>query len=77
MTESSADRFRRLAERRVVRTLKDIRLIGNLANRSNYTYTPAQVEKIFKTLERELKLTRARFEGELADAPVEFSLKDD
>ncbi len=53
--------FVRLAEGRVNRTLKDIRLIGNLSNRSAYSYTEDDVKKIFRVLQRELELARSRF----------------
>ena len=65
--ESPHDRFRRLAEKRVVRTIKDIRLIGNLGNRNNYEYTTDEVEKIFRALERELKQARAKFDSRKRD----------
>jgi len=73
-TESAKDRFKRLAEARVTKTIKDIRLIANLSNRSNYSYSPGDIEKIFKTLDRELKGARSRFEGEREDDGVRFSL---
>lgn len=70
MSESSRNNFVRLAEKRVNNAIKSLRLIGNLSNRNNYTYTNADVEKIFRTLERELKDARARFEsGKGTDSP--------
>lgn len=72
--EASRQKFRRLAEKRVVRTIKDIRLIGNLSNRSNYRYERSEVDKIFKTLERELKHARARFENGSDDDRIDFKL---
>ena len=73
-SESSHEKFRRLAEKRVVRTIRDIRLIGNLSNRSNYRYDRSQVDKIFRVLEREMKQARARFENEPDDDQIEFKL---
>ena len=71
MTESSRENFVRLAESRVNNAIKTLRLIGNLSNRSNYSYSDADVEKIFRTLERELKNARSRFEsGKRAEAPA-------
>lgn len=68
-------RFRRLAEKRVVRTIKDIRLIGNLSNRNNYGYTEEEVEKIFKVIEKELKQARAKFDNRSKSASgIEFKL---
>jgi transcription elongation GreA/GreB family factor len=73
--ESHHDRFRRLAEKRVIRTIKDIRLIGNLGNRNNYEYAADEVEKMFRTLEKELKLARAKFDSRRkADSDIDFSL---
>lgn len=59
--ETLHDKFRRLAESRVNRTLNDIRLIGNLSNRNNYDYTSDEVDKIFRALDAELKQVRSRF----------------
>ena len=58
---SSRDRFVALAEARTTKTLKMIRLLGNLSNKSNYTYSDKDVGQIFSTLERELKNARRRF----------------
>lgn len=73
-SEAAHEKFRRLAERRVVRTIKDIRLIGNLSNRSNYKYDRSEVDKIFKVLERELKQARVRFEQEPDEDEIDFTL---
>lgn len=71
MSESSRDNFVRLAEKRVNNAIKTLRLIGNLSNRSNYSYTEEDVNKIFRSLERELKNARARFEsGKGSDVPT-------
>lgn len=73
--ESQHDRFRRLAEKRVIRTIRDIRLIGNLGNRNNYEYTADEVDKIFRALEKELKLARAKFDSRRKDDDdIDFSL---
>ena len=72
--ESAHEKFRRLAERRVVRTMRDIRLIGNISNRSNYRYERAEVDKIFRVLERELTQARARFDSEGTDDQIDFKL---
>lgn len=61
MSEKSQDRFVRLAEARVERAIKHIRLIGNLADRSNYDYTEEQAAAIIGTLRREVADCRARF----------------
>ena len=57
-------RFVQLAEARVTRAIKDIRLIGNLSNRSAYTYSDDDVRRIFRALHRELDSAKAKFGGE-------------
>jgi hypothetical protein len=58
----SRTKFVELAEKRVTRAIKDIRLIGNLSNRSNYSYSEDDVRKIIRTLRNELDALKARFE---------------
>lgn len=66
--------FVRLAEGRVNRALKDIRLIGNLSNRSAYSYSEEDVKKIFKTLQRELESARSRFGDGESSGSGDFKL---
>ena len=75
-TGSNRERFIRLAEKRVNNTVKNIQLIANLANKNNYTYTQKDVDKIFRTLDRELKASRARFQARSIDKSSTFSLDD-
>lgn len=67
-------KFVELATNRVNRAIKDIRLIGNLSNRSAYEYSDEDVKKIAKTLQRELDLMKQRFTGGSQGADGEFSL---
>lgn len=67
-------KFIELATNRVNRTVKDIRLIGNLSNRSAYEYGEDDVRKIVKTLQRELDLMKLRFAGGSQGTDGEFSL---
>lgn len=55
-------KFVDLANRRVSKALNAIRLIGNLANRSNYDYTDDDVTKILRALSDEVAACRKRFE---------------
>ncbi len=57
-------KFVELAESRVNRAMKDIRLIGNLSNRSAYAYNDDDVRKIFRSLQKELDVAKSRFGGE-------------
>ena len=54
-------KFVELAENRVNRAIKDLRLIGNLSNRSAYEFTEDDVRKIFRVLQRELDGAKKRF----------------
>jgi hypothetical protein len=56
-------KFIELATNRVNRTVKDLRLIGNLSNRSAYEYSEDDVRKILRTLQREVDLVKVRFAG--------------
>lgn len=55
-------KFVNLARKRVSKALKDIQLIGNLSNRSNYDYTEDDVAKIMKALTDEVSSCRKKFE---------------
>lgn len=70
----SRERFVTLAEKRVARAIKDMRLIGNLSNRSNYTYSDEDVRKIVKALESELANMKKRFETRNEPEGVIFKL---
>jgi hypothetical protein len=59
------EKFRELAENRVNRTLNDIRLIGNLANRNNYDYSEDEAQKIIAVLELEIKALKTKFSAEI------------
>jgi hypothetical protein len=60
--ESANERFRRLAETRGDRLIREISLLGNLANRKNYEYSPKEVENLFGPIEEELREVRALFD---------------
>ena len=54
-------KFIELAEKRMTRLIKQIKLVGNLANKSNYIYTDEQANKIIKTLNDELNDVKHKF----------------
>ncbi|WP_245267983.1 hypothetical protein [Rhizobium sp. 42MFCr.1] len=63
-----------MAEARVNRAIKDVRLIGNLANRGAYAYDDEDVKKIFRVLQKELDAAKARFSGDAGGKDNEFKL---
>jgi hypothetical protein len=62
MGETRGERFKRLAQARGDRLIREISLLGNLANRKNYDYTPKEVQQLFEPIERELQEIRALFD---------------
>lgn len=54
-------KFVELANARVNRAIKDIRLVGNLANKSSYEYTDEDAKKIVRALQREIDALKGRF----------------
>lgn len=60
--ESRNERFRRLAVTRGDRLIREIALLGNLANRKNYDYGPDEVDALFTPIETELREVRALFD---------------
>jgi len=56
------DKFIELAEKRVSRAIKDIRLVGNLSNKTNYSYGDEDVRKIVAALKGEISRLQKRFE---------------
>jgi len=67
-------KFVDLATKRVRRAIKDLRLIGNLSNRSNYVYTDEDAKKIYRTLMVELNNMKARFDRKGAGEEIDFDL---
>ena len=59
--ESKAEAFNRLASQRTNALLERLRILGNCANRSLYDYTDEDVRKIFRAIEAEARLTKAKF----------------
>lgn len=67
-------KFEEIATRRVNRVIKEIRLIGNLSNRSAYEFTEDDIRKIGKALQRELDVMKSRFDGPGKGSDSDFSL---
>ena len=70
----SRQRFLVLAEKRVIKAIKAIRLVGNLANRSNYSYNHEEAGKIVKALEDEVRELKRHFKNYSSSAEIEFKL---
>jgi len=61
--ESRSERFRRIAAKRTNDILEKIRILGNCSNKSSYEYTEEEINKIFTEIDKQLKLTKAKFLG--------------
>lgn len=61
MDESRRQRFKRLATKRVNKALNQLRILGNLANKSYYDYTDDDVYKMFKALDSQIKVLKGKF----------------
>ena len=58
---TKSEKFVELANKRVNKTIKDIQLIGNLANKQNYDFTEQQARQIIKALQQELDDVKQSF----------------
>jgi hypothetical protein len=67
-------KFVELAEARVTKAIGQLRLIGNLCNRSAYEFNEEDVRKIFRALQKELDTAKSRFGGEGSSRDSEFRL---
>ncbi len=74
MSTKSREKFVELAEKRVSRALKDIKLIGNLSNRTNYSYTEQDVKKITQALNKAVNDMKTRFEAKGDSEDESFKL---
>ncbi len=59
--ENKNEKFRRLAQARVNKTLKNLELIANLANKNTYDYTKDEANHIIKALDKKVKEVRESF----------------
>jgi hypothetical protein len=62
-SRDKAAKFVELANKRVNKALKDIQLIGNLANRQNYDFTDEQARKIVRALQQEIDAVKHSFQN--------------
>lgn len=59
--ETNRERFVRIAEARTQKIIDTIRLLGNCSNSYAYEYTQKDIDKIFSTIEAELKAAKTKF----------------
>lgn len=67
-------KFVELAQLRMVKAIKAIRLVGNLSNRAHYEFNDADVKKIIGALNREVEQLERRFKEIASKSGIEFKL---
>jgi hypothetical protein len=67
-------KFVELANRRVNRAIKDLRLIGNLSNRSAYEFSDEDAKRITRALQKELEMLKSRFSGQAHEEDQAFKI---
>lgn len=67
-------KFTQLANQRVNRAIEQLRLVGNLANKSAYDYTEEDARKIAKALQKACDGTKAKLLGSPDGNDMPFSL---
>lgn len=58
---NKAENFVRLAEARTNKIIDMVLLLGNLSNKTNYSYTDEQVKAIFDSIQQVLDETKQKF----------------
>jgi len=79
MRPSESDRDKRakfieLANKRVNKALKELTLIGNLANKKNYEYTDEEARRIVRALQAELDNVKHNFTLGTQSSKNEFKI---
>lgn len=60
--ETNAERFKRVAERRVQNILNDIQSLSQLANRRIYEWNDDQLKKIWGAIDKEIEDCKKSFQ---------------
>jgi len=63
MSETKRQAFLRLAEKRTNAVLERVRVLSNCANPYAYEYGDEDVQRIFKAIDQELRLAKAKFQN--------------
>lgn len=70
--ENKSDKFKRLANNRVNKTLKSLDLVGNLADSYSYKYSPDEADQIIKALGKKIEEIKNKFNKNLDNKPFEL-----
>tara|TARA_Y100001958_G_C21138891_1_gene478138 strand:+ start:748 stop:966 length:219 start_codon:yes stop_codon:yes gene_type:complete len=61
MNSEKEKNFKKVASRRTQKVIDNLRLLSNCSNKNNYAYSQEEVNKIFKSIDSELKVCKALF----------------
>ena len=61
--KNNSEHFIELANKRVPKALKALELVGNLGNKSNYTYSKSQSDQIKKALREKMNEVFKKFDN--------------
>lgn len=64
--ETKRDKFQRLSKSRTEAIEKQLKTLSNLSNTQHYDFGSADVARIFQRINREVQLSRNRFDSALA-----------
>jgi len=62
-SESKSEAFKRLATKRTNAVLERLRILGHCANPQLYEYSEEDVKKIFRAIEKELRIVKTKFQN--------------
>lgn len=72
--DKKESKFKELAAKRVNKAIDTLRLVGNLSNSNNYSYSNEDVKKILSTIDLEVKNLKLRFLNETKRQDNKFTL---
>ena len=67
-------KFVELANKRVNKAIAQLRLVGNLSNKSAYEFTDDDARKIVKALQKEIETLKAKFSDGAGSDGNDFQL---
>ena len=70
--ESPEEKFKRLAISRTNVVIKNIRSLAKLSNSRRYGYDKNDIDKIYKAIQNDLKISRAMFDKNLNSKKFEL-----
>ena len=69
------EKFERLAQKRVSEVMNRLRLIGNLSDKRNYSFTNEHIREMFDAIDSELRVAKSRFKTDTIEGHSEFVFK--